>query len=277
MLTIYSMNIYKYDTYKSIIKLKIDALRKDSVKSISLGTLAKTCGIQKTYISKVLNHDGHFNSDQLYSIGNALKFTTKEISYLFLLLEYEKSEHPKRRDFLKKKIDKVKSQYLKSENYLTDKELPQNSLTLKYHLNPNALLVHMYLTIPKYRLNTDSIAQKIKVTKNEFLNILDLLQDLKYISYKDNKIEVLKENIHLSKDSELYPFYKTLIKVKTIEKIQNDSVSSDYNFSVIFSSSEKAKQEVQEHFMNFLKTIEEIVKKSKCEEVYQVNFDLISW
>ncbi len=271
------MNVYKYDAYKSIIKLKISSLKENRIKSVSLGRLAEMCSIQKSYISKVLNHDGHFSSDQLYAICNALKFTPKEMSYLFLLFEYEKSEHPKRREILKKELDKIKSNYLKSENYLSNKELTLNNLSLKYHLNPNALLVHMYLTIPKYRLNIEAIGQKINISKNEMLNILDLLQDLKYISYKENKIEVLKENIHLSKDSELYQYYKTLIKVKTIEKIQNDSASKDYNFSVIFSSDEKAKQEIREHFMSFLKKVEEIVKKAKCEEVYQMNFDLISW
>lgn len=271
------MNVYKFDAYKTIIKMKIDSLKENRLKSFSLGSVAKTCGIQKTYISKVLNHDGHFSSDQLYSICSVLKFTPKETSYLFLLFEYEKSENSKRRDALKKELDKVRSNYLKSENYLTNKELPQNNLTLKYHLNPNALLVHMYLTIPKYRLNIDSISQKLNITKPELLNILDLLQDLQYISYTGSKIEVLKENIHLSKDSELYQFYKTLVKVKTIEKIQNDSASMDYNFSVMFSSNEEAKKEIQEHFMSFLKKVEEIVKKAKSEEVYQMNFDLISW
>ena len=55
------MNIFKYLNYKVILKEKIKDLKEGRRGRFTFEALARACRIQKTYLSKVLNHDGNLN------------------------------------------------------------------------------------------------------------------------------------------------------------------------------------------------------------------------
>lgn len=271
------MNIYDHLSYKSAIKEKVKEIKANG-KNISLSWLSEKSHIQKSYLSKILSGGGHFNSDQLYLICKNLKFNKKEQDYIFLLLELEKSNCDERRTEILLDIEKRRSKILQSEIVLsksTDKI--NNNLDYLYYTNINAQLVHMYLTISRFQKNPDLIQQKLKIKKAELSEYLNLLIDLGVITFENGNWVVKKQFLHLSNESKLFDAYRILVKAKSIQKIQESKNESDYTFSVFFSGTSETKKEINKYFLDFIQKSQSIVSKANPEEVFQLNFDLLSW
>ena len=63
------MNVFSSTCYKSAIKIRLEYCKSTLGADYSFQKMAMDCGIQKTYLSKVINNDNaHFNADQLFKI-----------------------------------------------------------------------------------------------------------------------------------------------------------------------------------------------------------------
>ena len=133
------------------------------------------------------------------------------------------------------------------------------------------------MTIPRFAKNPRLIEEYLSIGRKELMDYLEQLLKLKIISRQDEKWIINQSTIHLSRESELYPVYRVLLRTKALEKLQRGDRPKDYGFSVLISSDELTRKLIQQKFMEFLKTIEAAVKKSDPTEVYQINFDLLSW
>ena len=110
-------------------------------------------------------------------------------------------------------------------------------------------------------------------------NVLRKLQQLHLVEFRDGKYRVVKDNMHLSVESPIYQAYRTLLRLKSVERIEKLPSDQSYNFSAIFSTSREVKEIIHRDFLNFLGEIQLKVKNDSgmAKEVYQLNFDLFSW
>jgi len=90
-------------------------------------------------------------------------------------------------------------------------------------------------------------------------------------------IEVLRDNIHLPKGDPAYVPWRTQLRTMSLARAMQLSNDQSYFFSVVLSSDEKTKQEIQQRFMEFISSIQKLVSDSKQEELYTINFDLLPW
>src|SRR5690349_11834242 len=100
------MQVYESKSYKTYLR---DALlQKKQAVSASRYTydrMARACGIQKTYLSRVLNSDGsHLSDDQLYLACRFLGVGIEEREFLLLLRDCERSSVPERKAELQGRI-----------------------------------------------------------------------------------------------------------------------------------------------------------------------------
>ena len=272
------MNIFNILSYKEAIKKKITYLKANNIKRYTFEALARSCRVQKTYLSKVLNHQGNLSSDQLYRACEYLRFSEDEVDYLFFLFEYENTQIESRRKKIYEKILEYQKQNSATESHIDVKtELNKSANDLvRYYSNPYYILVHMFCTIEKYSEDTQLIGKQLKLSSKKVKEIISDLISLGMIEQVNGSMRVLQNNIHLSKDDLLYGIYRTQMRLSSIEML-NRSEKNNYSFSVIFSSSPDVRRQLQENFMSFLKSTQKLVKTNAEEEVYQMNFDLINW
>lgn len=272
------MNIFKYLNYKAILKEKIKDLKEVRRGRFTFEALARACRIQKTYLSKVLNHDGNLNSDQLFRACEFLQFNEDETDYIFLTYEFENTQVESRKNKIRQKISSYKNKYEVTESHIeveTQAVAPSVELT-NYYADPNFILVHMFCTVDRFSRSPQLIAEFLGISQERNLEIINELCQMGVLKKTNGSVEVLKDNTHLSKLNVLYKVYRSQMRLKAIEKL-NKNENSQYSFSVVFSSSKAVRADIQQRFMNFLKETQKSVQSNEEQEVYQMNFDLLSW
>lgn len=273
------METFSKNSYKLILKQAVeDKKAVIGASAISFQGLASACGIQKTYLSRVLNSDAHLSSDQLFLGLNYLGLSREESNYVMLLHQWERSSVPARRESLETELRKMRSANTKTEKHLkTDISLQDKAESTAYYLNVNAQLVHMFLTIPHFADAPSAIAQALRISDSAIADILRLLSQLGIITYKNGRVVILREALHLPKDALLSIPYRTMMRLKALENIQNQSTTDPYGYSLFFSADDDARAAIQGLFFEFLKKSEQIIRPAKCRKVFQMQFDLIDW
>ncbi len=273
------METFSKISYKSILKYAVED-KKAAVGSgsVSFQGLASACGIQKTYLSRVLNGDAHLSSDQIFLALGYLGLSREESDYVMLLHQWERSSVPARRDSMENELRKMRAANTKTEKHLkADISLHDKVESASYYLNVNAQLVHMFLTIPGFAEAPSTIAKALAISDSAIADILRLLSQLGIITYKGGRIIVLRDALHMPKDAPLSAPYRTMMRLKALENIQNQSTSDPYGYSLFFSADDEASAAIQGLFFDFLKKAEKIIRPAKCKKVFQMKFDLLDW
>lgn len=271
------MEFYSSLDYRKILNYLVEREKAKGI-DCSFSKVAEAIRVQRPYLSKIMNGSADFSEDQMHLLCEYFEINNDEKFYLELLLQYSKSGLKERKDALKKEIHRFQSLKLDLKNNIeAEKIRPDNLLFTEYFLNPYMQIVHVALNIKQYQ-NLERLALTLNLTKKSLAEILKKLEDLRLIEYKNNRYSVVNQTMHLPKDSNLLHPHQTLLRVKSIEHQQNKSQdTSNYAFSVTFSSDEDGKKKIQEDFIKYLKSVQKVVQTSGTEEVYQINFDLFSW
>lgn len=271
------MNLYECTTYKEALQVLVED-RKSKRKSMTYEAMADYCGIQKTYLSKVLNKDGNLSPDQLYQASEFLKLTPFETQYLENLYLTNTTVVANRKIKYQQALEKARKEILKSENSIKTESESLHELAIeKYYLDPHYQLIHIFLTIESYSKNHQEIAKKLNLSKSKFENYINDLIDWKIIEFKNSAYKVLKNNLHLPKDSYLNSSFRNFARLASMNKMNALEQDDFYSFSAIISCDETTKQKIQKKFLEFLKNCQTEVGKSDSEDVYQFNFDLLKW
>lgn len=251
--------------------------RKNRVGKWTLARMGEEIGIQPSYITNVLKGRAHLQPDQLYTIAEHLGLKANEREYLLLLLDYNRSTNPNRKADLKDKLFQFQKKYLKSDLHISAKTVDVEERFSEYYLNPICPIIHVFLNFDQYAKQPEKIAQQLGIAKNLLGDAIAVLEKLKYIEKTSKGYKVLIKNRHLPKDSPLCEPHQTLMRYKSIDQMQRIPKDDKYSFSVTLSCTPQDKNLIHQEFLNFLKKSEHIVKNSKREEIYQINFDLFPW
>ena len=271
------MTLYECDDYKQALKLLTED-RKLKRKAVTYEAMAQHCGIQKTYLSKVLNKEGNLSHDQLFLAAEFLKLSAFETNFLENLYWVNVTQVASRKIKYDLAVENARKEILKSENSIkTDGEILHQLLIEKYYLDPYYQLIHIFLTIDSYSKNPQDIVKKLGLPQTKFENYLGDLSDWKIIEFKNGTYKVLKNNLHLPKDSDLNTTFRNSTRLASQNKMNVVEQDDFYSFTAIISCDEKTKEKIQKKFLEFLKNCQSEVIKSTSEGVYQINFDLLKW
>ena len=271
------MNIYLEHCYKKALT-KYLLFRKKLRASYTFEAMAQTCGVQKTYLSKVLKHDGNLNLDQLFTACEYLKLKPLESEFLLSLYHYQTAQNSKRRELYKQKIDEIrlKSQATDSKISFKNEKTMQDSI-MEYYADPYFSLVHMFLTIEVYSKNPEAMQSALQLDAKKVAYYLDRLESMGIIKQEGIYWKVVQDTLHLPEGSPFVKAHRTLLRLKSLDQLERLSSKDYYSFSVVFSSDESVRREIQERFFQFLEGVKKLVEKGNEKEVYQLNFDLLKW
>ena len=271
------MNIYAHKDYRIIIQ-ELVAQSKAIGKKLTFQQLATDIRVQKSYFSKILSGLANLNSDQVFLLCERFGFNQGEKEYFSLLVERERTAISERQSELDQQIKSIHASKTQTQNYI-DKEVTgeHERLLSSYYLDPAHLLVHIAFSIKKYSQDLEKLKIDLGLSDDQFATILSNLESLGLIQIKNNRVSVLKTNLHLSKESPFFWAWRTTLQLQSLQKMKVLNEEESYNFSVCFSADLKVQSEIRNEFMKFLKRTEKLVKASPAKNMYQLNFDLFKW
>ncbi|MBX9768318.1 MAG: TIGR02147 family protein [Bdellovibrionales bacterium] len=271
------MSIFSYLDYREFVSIKLKELKKNRP-GFSQALFARKSEIPNTYLTNVLKGRGNFNSDQIFAIARELDLNPLESDYLALLKEFDQCSSPDRKLHLKQEIESRRAQAHKTEAFISAKvRKNEHELIVKYYSDPLIKIVHVLLQIPKYQKKVEKIAEDMLLPSSYVDGILKTLQELELIRFVDKHVEVLHRNFHLSKDSAMLLPHQSLMRARSVQRLQQVPQDQRYSFSVTCTGTEKTRELIQQKFLAFLKEIESEVKTALPENAYQMNFDLFPW
>jgi uncharacterized protein (TIGR02147 family) len=274
------MNIFKYTNYKNYIRDWVESQKSLGIK-VTYSDIASAVRIQKTYLSKVINDKTvHLNSDQSYLIAEYLGLSDDERVYFDLLLSYRRTTLAARRREIKEKIDEVSAKYLKPEMHIKATNIMENEDSIsqysQYYLDPWNQIIHIALTIPKFQKRPIEIAKTLNIPEEKFQQHLNLLSRLGIISL-GKKVNIIKDSLHLSRQSPLFWSWHKQITTSGLERSRLLGGDKDLNFSVTFTADSETFNLIKANFLSFMESCQKSVEASSSENLYQLNFDLINW
>lgn len=267
--------VYNYSSYRDFIKDCIEH-KKQIVPTMTYAKLAEHSGVQKSYISQVINGRGSLNSDQLFLIGRRLGLKDDELDYLNLLLEEDRCQISDRKCKIQQKISKIRQKHCNSKDYLSSEiiEKVENEYFAQYYSDPYCTLIHIFLTIEDYRQKPTRIASRLNIGIEKLSDVLSILEKCNILKFKNHRVVLLKKSIHLDATSFLSRTNASMFRLKAIEKHQKSQDKEDYFFTASFSSNESVRRNIKKLFLEFLTEVSTSIKEEEADEVFHINFDL---
>lgn len=268
---------YKSLDYRVVLEEFIN-IQKKMDDSLTFAKLAQSVQIQPSYLTNVLKKRADLNSDQLYFLAQKLNCTKEETDYFLLLLEYTRTQIPTRKAQLKEQIENIKKEKLSAKNVLQSETLElTNEQIAEFYLDPLNDLILMQCSLDKMDISIETLSAKFSISTSKTKKVLNLLEKLNLITFKDGKWKTSKITKHLPKESPLCKPLQAQQRLLALEKLQKTDEEEFYSFSATISADASTKEAIKIEFLNFLKSVQQITEKAPSKELFQLNFDLFSW
>lgn len=196
----------------------------------------------------------------------------------FLVYDGQTTQIPELKKTFRNRIHEIQEKQKLTENNIEVRtNHSEQSELAKYYLDPHFQIIHMFLTIKKFAQEPALIAKELNMSEKSLSSYLEYLSRLKIIEYRQQQWIVKQDNLHLSKSSDLYKAYRSLMRIKALEQMDRAEEDDFYSFSVIFSTDPATQAKIKDEFLQFLKRTKALAALGKDESVYQINFDLLNW
>ena len=229
----------------------------------------------------VLNSDStHLSEQQLYQACQFLGFSKDEREFMQLLRRYQRCDVRQIESEWKNDIEAFRCKMMETDKFLnvsSHSPSSEDKLMIEYYLNPTMILTHVFLTIEEYRTSPRKIMQFLGIDETGFNTILSKLESMELIQLTKHGYISKSCKSHLQKNSPLYPHFRTLQRLKSIEQMNQLSNDQLYSFSVVFSSNPKVRQKIQKKVLELIAEVEKDVDQKSEEQVYQLNIDFFDW
>lgn len=267
------------DDYRTLIRETTLERKKNLGQHFSFQSVAKACRVPKTYLSTVLRGNGHLNSEQVFLACDYLGMTEFETDFVLTLYELQRAVVPKRKKFLAERLLKLRNNASLTEKHIHAKK-PETNGTANidhYYLDPLVQIIHIALTCPNYAANIDALALALQLPKERVSQIISQLCRMGLVELTKQGCRVTEENLHLSRESHIYPAHRRLIRMAALEKFDRNASPHDYSFAAVFTANQEGREKIQAEFLKFLKKAQAVSTTTNSAEVYQMTFDFVRW
>lgn len=271
-------SIFAAEDYRKALRDELMARKAALPRRYSFQKLADACKVQKTYLSTALGTKGHLSRDQLYRAAMFVGLTSAETEFLELLYEWQRSDCAARRKTLGERIEQARRAARRTERRLRAEVVDSGEAELgAYYLDPVVQVIHLFLTVPFFAGDLRAIAGALQVSENRVHQAVETLLRLKLAAVDGSIFRSLRDAMHLPASSPLYAAHRKLLRLAALERQERLAPQEGYGFSVVFSSNEAVRAELQDRILAFISNAQTTVEAGDCREVYQMNFDLFPW
>ncbi|NRA68269.1 MAG: DUF4423 domain-containing protein [Pseudobacteriovorax sp.] len=256
--------------YREIIKNVCET------RSLTYRDLAENCQIHASYFSRVMREKADFSHEQVFLICQYLGFEDDELDYLLTLRDAQTSSQHEHASYCWRKAKALQDKHSKTGKRLKKTEEPDPTHIDEYYKSSWTAIIHMYLSIDRFRLQPETIAKHLNLSPKMVERELSLLKKLKIIYMKNGHLQLSNKRIHLEADSPLSQRNHINWRLQALTSLsETRTKDSDYHMSAVFSATETGKRKIREKYKEFVAEAQKIAEEAGTgEEVYAISFDL---
>lgn len=265
------MNIFRFDSYKTYLRVYIDAKKQKGM----ISKLAREAGCDRTYLSQTLNGKAQLTTDHAIRLAAELGLDETEQDYFLLLVLYDRASNREAKSKLKQRLQKMVAQNLLFTKKIQDKEVvsePGEAQKTQYYSSWLYTMVHLLTSIPSFQTRRQ-LQQHLHLGDKYLDSILDTLVKAGLVKQNGDRFIHSGQNIFLSSDSPLLPMHHLNWRLKAVE---NSAAKKGLHYCLTFSVSKCDVEELKTQLLDFVANQRNFIHKSGCEEVLCFCCDLFA-
>jgi hypothetical protein len=275
--------IYDFNSLNSLVEARLRS------RHINYRAASLACEIHPSYFSRAMKAQVSLSQNQLFRILSFLNLSEKQKDYAFLLWQYEGAQGRDEKNFFSQKIKQIQEENQKITRRIKANIFNSEERKIQldtYYREAVTALVHMYLTIPSFRNDPESICAPLGIPYRKLTDEIEKLEKLSLVTRRDPKqcppgqvkihLSHVEESIHLPEESLLAAANHVNWRLKTIQSIQaRDPKPNDLHLSVVFSADDEVKTKLKKLLREAIVNAQALVGTcDKPTEVYQLMIDL---
>lgn len=252
------MGLYKHNDIRNYVKELLSKRPRGGRGELQM--IAKALGVHSTLISQIMSGLRSFTEDQAHELCQYFELNDVESEYFLLLVQIEKSNTPKYKNFLKNKLalfrqeaEKISKSFT-HENELTDAQKSIYFSSWKYSA------IRIFCSLDSEGQSLENIMAKFSLTRTKALQMVDFLCDSRLCEKKNDHYIVGQQRVYVDKGSIYFQKHHLNWRLKSVEKSENPT-EDDKLYTVILGVTEKDyqkfKDEVTKLLSSFSKTLEQ--------------------
>jgi hypothetical protein len=139
-------------------------------------------------------------------------------------------------------------------------------------------LVHLFLTIPTFQKDLGLIEKALGLSRERLIDVILQLERLGLASFDGKTHNALDFNFHLEPSSPVFGPYRTLQRLKSLDKI--DKIQGEdfcYALTAAFAADQSTFESTKLQILQLVKNTQKSVVASPSESVFQLNIDFFRW
>lgn len=263
------MTVFDYQDYRKFLKDIID-LRDGQGRGFR-SYLSQQIGVQRTFISQVLNGDAHFNLEHGEAVGRTLSLSDEEIDFFLLLISFARAGTFQLRDRLQNQINAIRDSRMAVRTRFKEKDALSSKDKLEYYSSWLYGAIRVLLTIPQFQTR-ESVERYFSLPREQVSQAIEFLVSRKLVIEKDGELTPTEKHMFLNEDSKLVTKHHTNWRMRAIQSLDFER-RTDLHFSAVNSLSREDVQKIRENLMKTIEEIRKTVRDSKEECLYSLCVD----
>jgi uncharacterized protein (TIGR02147 family) len=252
------MSLYKHNDIRNYIKELLSKRPRGGRGELQL--IAKALGVHSTLISQIMSGMRSLTEDQAHELCHYFELNEVESEYFLLLVQIEKANTAKYKNFLKNKLVVFRQEAEKiSKSFTHEKELDDSQKSI-YFSSWKYSAIRIYCSLDQAGQSLENIMAKFSLTRTKALHMIDFLCDSRLCEKKNDLIVVGQQRVYIDKGSIYFQKHHLNWRLKSVEKSENPT-DDDKLYTVILGVTEKDyqkfKDEVTKLLSSFSKTLEQ--------------------
>jgi hypothetical protein len=269
--------LYQFTDYREALRETLLDRKARHGRAFTFTKMAAACRLQRPYLSSVLGGSGHLSSDQVFEAAGFLQLDDDEYRYLSTLHELERSTSQARRRRLQRELQDLRDKGMRGDSVVEAPALAAavDAAQTEFYLDLNAQLLHMFLTVKRYRNDPERARRALALGLDAFQAALAKIERAGLARVSGKRVEILRDAFHLPSTSPLYPAYRTMMRLKALDVMQSQSTDRHFSFSVLYSADAGSRPKIQSRFLELVDWAQKLTQTDAPTDVFQMNFDLV--
>ena len=262
-------HIRDFTDYKVFLKNWLEGRR--ALRRGLRSSLAKAADCQAAFVSQVLNGKPHFSPEQALGIAGFMQLSPAETKYFMSLLQLARAGTRELRTYWLSELNSQRLELLNLKNLVGEARVLTNEEKNLYYSSWIYVVVHMLVTIPKYRtIKEIAVAANLSVASVQ--GALDKLVSLGLVIISGEDFLPGNAQMHLPSDSPMILQHHGNLRAKALDHIARGR-EKGVHYSTISSLSVKDAQKLRSRLTEVVREYTETVRESPEETLVGFNLD----
>lgn len=255
------MNIYACDSYKEVLKTWLEAHNGKG----KISYLASLCGCERSYLSQVLHGKADLTTDHMIQFCQATGLSENEERFCLLLLMHDRSSSRPVRESLRKKINRLKTEYNSVSNQLSESKSPQNRIDESqkdlYYSNHLYSAVHILTSSPRLQ-TAAALSEELSVPRPLIEKTLHELAQMKLVFQTGDRFKHAAGDIFTLRDDPRTGLHHWNWRRVALE---GSNRADEIHYTDVFTVDQKDIEKIRDLCLRLIKAQGDVVGRSGTE------------